>query len=98
MKIKFHPRVNADVKVIVRYYDKHSDLAGDWFLDELQQTLEKLKQAPERHHFVTATHRRLNLKRFPFHLIYDMVEDYIRVQVVRHHRRNPTFGMKRRWK
>jgi len=37
----------------------------------------------------------LNLKRFTYHFVYRELADGICVMLVRHHRRNPRFGMER---
>jgi hypothetical protein len=38
----------------------------------------------------------VNLERFPFHFLYRIVDDRVRILVVRHHRRRPSLGMHRR--
>jgi plasmid stabilization system protein ParE len=40
--------------------------------------------------------RRANLKRFPYHFLYRILPDRIRITAVRHHRQNPRFGLQRR--
>jgi hypothetical protein len=40
--------------------------------------------------------RRVNLNRFPYHFLYRIAGDHIRVLVVRHHRRHPNVGLSRR--
>lgn len=41
--------------------------------------------------------RRRNLEKFSFHILFEELDDRIRIQVVRHHSRKPTFGTKRSW-
>jgi hypothetical protein len=38
----------------------------------------------------------VNLERFPFHFLYRIVEDRVRILVVRHHKRRPSLGTQRR--
>jgi plasmid stabilization system protein ParE len=40
--------------------------------------------------------RRANLQRFPYHFLYRILSDHIRVLAVRHHRQSPQFGLQRR--
>lgn len=40
--------------------------------------------------------RRVNLQRFPYHFLFRIVGDVVRILVVRHHRRRPTVGIQRR--
>jgi hypothetical protein len=50
---------------------------------------------PGRFHALKQGFRRANLKRFPYHFIYRELPDGIRVNLVRHHRRHPDYGMER---
>ena len=36
------------------------------------------------------------MKKFPYHILFEELEDRLRVQVVRHNSRNPGFGMRRK--
>jgi hypothetical protein len=40
--------------------------------------------------------RRANLKRFSNHFLYDIHPAFIRVMIVRHHKRHPDFGLDRK--
>lgn len=40
--------------------------------------------------------RRVNLRRFPYHFLFREVGDSVRILVVRHHKRDPNLGIKRR--
>ena len=39
--------------------------------------------------------RRVNLQRFPYHFLFRVAGDVVRILVVRHHRRLPTVGIRR---
>ena len=39
--------------------------------------------------------RRVNLQLFPYHFLFRIVGDVVRILVVRHHRRSPTLGLTR---
>jgi hypothetical protein len=38
----------------------------------------------------------VNLDRFPYHFLFRIVDDGVRVLVVRHHSRHPSLGIRRR--
>ena len=40
--------------------------------------------------------RRVYLERFPFHFLFRIVDDRVRILVVRHHGRRPSLGLTRR--
>jgi plasmid stabilization system protein ParE len=72
----------------------HPELA-DEFYRELRGFLLDAARRPGRYHFFKAGLRRVNLKRFPYHFLYRVVGDCVRVLVVRHHRRHPGYGLER---
>ncbi len=40
--------------------------------------------------------RRVSLQRFPYHFLFRIVGDVVRILVVRHYSRHPTVGIRRR--
>jgi hypothetical protein len=40
--------------------------------------------------------RRVNLHRFPYHFLFRIVGDAVRILVIRHHSRRPSLGIRRR--
>jgi plasmid stabilization system protein ParE len=93
----FHRLVQRDVHEILEYY--HS-VSGEKLADDFYELfLSHVRLAagnPSGFHFDAPGLRRVNLPRFPFHFLYRVRRDSILVLVVRHHQRNPSFGLKRR--
>ncbi len=57
-----------------------------------------MKQAEERPESFSIRERdirRVNLQRFPYHFLFRIVGDVVRILVVRHHSRRPTVGVRR---
>jgi plasmid stabilization system protein ParE len=97
MRIEFHKLVASDVSRIMDYYE---DAAGpqlaEEFYDELRAFFQKAAETPEGHAIRDRDLRRVNLERFPYHFLYRIVGDTVRVLVVRHHSRRPALGTHRR--
>lgn len=92
MEIRFHRRVQADLdEILDRYYDVSPQLGEDFFA-EFQIGLRKVGENPRFFHFDASGLRRCNLERFPYHFLYDIREDYVRVWVLRYNGRDPRFG------
>lgn len=96
MKVVYHPAVQKDVSAILRYYDTISPRLGDEFWTELMESIESAAANPKRWRPVDKELRRVNLKRFPYHFLFRMLPDKIRVTAVRHHKQHPSRGIKRR--
>ena len=67
------------------------------FWDELVQGFYQVQRNPSHYHFDDSGLRRYNLRKFPFHFLYEDLEDRVRIQVVRHHSRSSTYGTTRNW-
>ena len=96
MRVGYHSAVQKDLNRILRRYDKESERLGNEFWDELNKYIEAAAANPLRFHPSVRDLRRANLKRFPYHFLYRILPDRIRIIAVRHHKQNPRFGLHRR--
>jgi toxin ParE1/3/4 len=97
MRLEFHKQAASDISQIMDYYESAAgpELA-DEFYSELQACLQKAANHPETYSVRERDIRRVNLNRFPYHFLFRIVEDRVRVLVVRHHKRRPSLGVRRR--
>jgi toxin ParE1/3/4 len=96
-RVILHPNVYSDVEAIMRYYEGVGNRAlADDFYAELRQIIVYAAKNPRRGSIVERDIRRMNLHRFPYHFLFRVAGDAMRVLVVRHHRRHPSFGARRR--
>jgi plasmid stabilization system protein ParE len=95
VRIEYHPAVEQDVADALRRYDAVSQRLGEEFKAELRRVVAVAAAEPGRFHTIKPGFHRANLKRFPYHFVYLELGDGIRVTLVRHHRRDPGFGMDR---
>lgn len=98
MTLIFHPRIQNDLLEILDYYDRRSRIAGDRFFDEFNSAVAEIEGFPTRHRSVDSVRRRFNLRRFPYHIIYEIHGQEVRITVLRHHKRRPSYGLRRRWR
>ena len=96
MRLVLHPKVHSDVLKIMEDYDRvaTSELADD-FYRELRHFMREAAERPESFSIRERDLRRVNLHRFPYHFLFRIVGDTVRVLVVRHHKRRPTLGIQR---
>ena len=93
LKVEFHPKVFSEVDSILSYYEQISDskLAVD-FYEEFLWFVNKAAQQPEIYSIQAGGLRRMNLRRFPYNFLFRIMDDHIRILVVRHHARRPSYG------
>lgn len=97
MAVIFNRLVQRDVSEILAYYTKESGPhLADEFFDELMRFIEKADSYPKKFHFLQKPVRRVNLNRFPYHFLFREIGPNIRVLVVRHNKRHPSYGVRRK--
>ena len=96
MRLILHPKVYSDIDEIMRYYERIAtpELADD-FYRELRHYMKQAEERPEVFLIRERDIRRVNLQRFPYHFLFRIVGDVVRILVVRHHSRRPTVGVRR---
>ena len=97
MRLLLHPKVNSDIHKIMQYYEQAStpELASDFYA-ELRRFFQKAAAHPEGYAVRERDIRRVNLDRFPYHFLFRIVDNSVRILVVRHHSRHPSLGTTRR--
>lgn len=97
MRLILHPKVYSDTHEIMEYYEQVAapELA-DGFYAELRLFMQRAAERPESFMIQKLDIRRVNLQRFPYHFLFRMVGDSVRILVVRHHKRHPSLGLMRR--
>lgn len=96
MRLSFHPLVQKDINAILRRYDAVSPKLGDRFFAELSAAFDSVLQNPQRGHIQEPDIRRVNLTTFPFHFLYRVLPDLVRITIIKHHKRRPHLGVLRR--
>ncbi len=85
----------CDVNDAVAHYEENANNAvADGFFEELLTAIDEVARSPKSFPFRAGSSalRHVNLKRFPFHSLYEIRSGSICVVVVRHHDRHPRFG------
>jgi len=96
VKVVYHKLVQKDLDDAWSYYEDASSGLGDLFFEEFLSVVEGVRKNPQRWRFANHGRRVALFKRFPFKLLYRGETEQVKVLVVRHQKRNPAFGDRRR--
>ena len=96
MEVVYHPSVKRDIVEALRYYSEISPRLADEFESEVRLTVGKAAGNPLRYPPVDRGFRRANMARFPYHVLYEVRENSLRVMHVRHHKRHPDYNIDRK--
>lgn len=97
MRLVLHRKIRSDVDAIMEYYERVAtrELADDFYA-ELRRFMIEAAERPDTFSLREGDLRRVNLHRFPYHFLFRVVGDTVRILVVRHHRRHPASVVHRR--
>ncbi len=94
--IGFHRIIHADLREILDHYENEAGTKlADEFYEELQAKVNIVRENPTFFPRYRGDIRRANLKRFPYHFLYEIRITSVWIFVLRHNKRNPSYGMKR---
>ena len=97
MIVDYHPLTVSDLNSAVSYYNRQRPGLGDEFRSEIYATIDRVRSNPLHFQVVERDIRRGFVHRFPYSVLFRVVNDEtVRVLVIRHHRRHPSFGLTRR--
>lgn len=97
MRIEYHPAIEGELVEIRDYYNEKSRNLGDDFINEFERQVLRIAAMPYRWMVVRGDTRRALMKRFPYLILFRVVNDeVIRITVIKHERRHPAFGVNRR--
>lgn len=100
MKYQLISAVYHDLREIMEYYDEAADSeVASRFYEEFRHYADLAAASPKSYGVYLADPnriRRVNFKRFPYHFLFREVdENTIRILVVRHDHRHPSYGLDR---
>jgi plasmid stabilization system protein ParE len=98
LAVTFHRLLAQDLRSVLAYYESEASVhLSARFLDEFELLTEEIKAHPGTFHFVVNDLRRANFRTFPYHLLFRLKNsDEVRILVLRHHRRHPEHGLRRK--
>jgi plasmid stabilization system protein ParE len=97
--IGFHPLVQKDLNEILEYYETEAGLeVADRFESEFRLAISAIRNGPRHFPFYQKqrSYRRCLLATFPHVILFREAGSHVRIMVLKHVKRAPTFGLRRR--
>ena len=92
----FHPLFSQELTDAIAYYEAQQPGLGLEYLEDVENTVNLLRIYPEAGSRVRGSIRRLILPKFPYSLLYRLLEnEQIRILALAHHKRRPQYWRNR---
>jgi toxin ParE1/3/4 len=95
MSYTFHPGAEQEYLQTITYYEEISRGLGDSYLTEFETTMAYICNAPHQHKMILNGIRRLSMKRFPYNILYRIIDDEVQVLAIAHKRQRPQYWIER---
>ena len=95
MKYSFHPEAKNELNEAVNYYEKYQPGLGLKFLKEVYATIQRILEYPLGWTPLSENTRRCLTNRFPYGIIYQILDDEIYIIAVMHLNRKPYYYKER---
>ncbi len=95
MEIEFLEPALIELDDAKEYYNVQSNGLGTNFFDEVLKAIELISRFPEVWSKNTENTRKALLKKFPYNLVYSILEDKIYIIAVAHQHREPEYWIDR---
>ena len=93
----FHPLAEQELTDAINYYEQQKTDIGLEYLEAVEQAVNCLIYYPEIGAKIRGSIRRLILPKFPYSLLYRVLEgEEIRILAVAHHKRKPFYWSRRK--
>ena len=97
MRVQWHPRILNELLRARGHYNGCRPGLGDSFVDEFDQRIAAISEAPLQWAKVSGDVRRVLMRRFRYAIFYRVAgPELLLVLVLKHQRRHPKYGFNRR--
>ncbi|HHD77374.1 MAG TPA: type II toxin-antitoxin system RelE/ParE family toxin [Campylobacteraceae bacterium] len=96
MTFRFHPEAEIEFNNAIDYYEESRQNLGLEFAQEVFAAIHRIIDFPEAWQSMTSETRRCLTNRFPFGIIYMIIENEIVIIAVMHLNKTPDYWKKRR--
>ena len=91
-QVEIHPDALAEAEAAVAWYAERSSRAPAAFIEEVDNTIQAILNAPKRWPVFDSDFRRVPLLRFPYSIVYrEKSDDLVQILAVAHGRRRPGY-------
>jgi len=89
--VEFHSAAVKEADAAFSWYAERNLLAARAFTQELNHSVEMIREAPERWPQFGSTARRYVMPLFPFSLVYRLKGQGVEIIAIAHHKRKPGY-------
>ena len=91
MHFAFHPAARLEYLQAISHYEERQTGLGVRFMTEIENTIQRIIEAPDRWQTLEGEVRRCLTHAFPYGVLYAVEVDHVLLLAVMHHSRKPGY-------
>ena len=91
MRVYFISPADKELEDAFQYYEEQMHGLGDKFIEDFLYTVDLITRTPFAWRKISKNTRRINVKRFPYLILYIVEEPNVFITCVAHAHRDPTY-------
>ena len=95
-EVRFLPSATKDYEDACTWYYERSERAAERFEEAVERALDDVVEAPERWPFCDRRHRQHLMRKYPYSIVYRLVDDTVVIVAVAHASRRFGYWKRRR--
>jgi plasmid stabilization system protein ParE len=95
MRVRLHPEARAELRAARGWYYERSPLSAIAFAHAIDNSVSRIREAPNSFSLADHGTRKFVLRRFPFNVFYRISEAEIVIVAVAHQKRRPGYWASR---
>ena len=97
LRISLHPLALTEFLDAVDFYAEDSQCASLRFIEEIEQSLDEIRQFPLRYPRYHGPYRVKHLTDWEYSILYRVVKEVVRVNAIAHQKSEPDYWLGREW-
>ena len=89
MNIIFYPVAQEELSQAIEFYEQQLSGLGVLFSKEISEAIRLISLYPEGYQFITKHTRKCPLRKFPYMILYGVIDNTIIVSAIAHQHRHP---------
>jgi len=91
LPVRFHPAAQRELDEAADFYDLESTGLGSEFIDDVERAVVQVRDHPAAAPIALEPVRKQVVAKFPYSVVYSVIDDTVVVLAVAHHRRRPFY-------
>jgi len=93
LDVQFEQGARVEIAEAYNWYENQKTGLGDLFNKAIEKTLSSIQKSPEAY-IQTQNHRQITVKKFPFVVLYEVIDKTLYIDAVFHTSRDPKEKLK----